>query len=311
MEFFKKKTSFRFMGLRRQWYVVSIALILASVLLLAFRGLNFGIDFTGGVVLELSLPQAADLEKIRGALEEAGFGDAVVQSFGTSRDVLVRVLPEEGMDVNAVSAKVLTALQTYEPTSELRRTEVVGAQVGKELAEKGALAALFAFLLIMAYVALRFQWKLAVGSIVAALHDPIIILGIFSATQMTFDLPALAAILAVVGYSLNDTVVVFDRIRERFIMTRKGAPAEIIDLAINETLSRTLMTSVTTLIAVLSLLIFGGDVLKSFSIALAIGVVVGTFSSIFVASSIALDLKLTARDLMPAQREKGEVDEMP
>jgi len=311
MEFFKKKTSFRFMGLRRQWYVVSIALILASVLLLAFRGLNFGIDFTGGVVLELSLPQAADLEKIRGALEEAGFGDAVVQSFGTSRDVLVRVLPEEGMDVNAVSAKVLTALQTYEPASELRRTEVVGAQVGKELAEKGALAALFAFLLIMAYVALRFQWKLAVGSIVAALHDPIIILGIFSATQMTFDLPALAAVLAVVGYSLNDTVVVFDRIRERFIITRKGAPAEIIDLAINETLSRTLMTSVTTLIAVLSLLIFGGDVLKSFSIALAIGVIVGTFSSIFVASSIALDLKLTARDLMPAQREKGEVDEMP
>jgi preprotein translocase subunit SecF len=311
MEFFKKKTSFRFMGLRRRWYVVSGVLILASFLLLAFRGLNFGIDFTGGVVLELSLPQAADLEKVRGALGEAGFGDAVVQSFGTSRDVLVRVLPEEGMDVNAVSAKVLTALQTYEPASELRRTEVVGAQVGKELAEKGALAALFAFLLIMAYVALRFQWKLAVGSIVAALHDPIIILGIFSATQMTFDLPALAAVLAVVGYSLNDTVVVFDRIRERFIMTRKGAPAEIIDLAINETLSRTLMTSVTTLIAVISLLIFGGDVLKSFSVALAIGVLVGTFSSIFVASSIALDLKLTARDLMPAQREKGEVDEMP
>ena len=311
MEFFKRKTSFRFMGLRRRWYVVSGVLILASFLLLAFRGLNFGIDFTGGVVLELSMPHAADLEKVRGALGEAGFGDAVVQSFGTSRDVLVRVLPAEGMDVNAVSAKVLTALQTYEPAAELRRTEVVGAQVGQELAEKGALAALFAFLLIMAYVALRFQWKLAVGSIVAALHDPIIILGIFSATQMTFDLPALAAVLAVVGYSLNDTVVVFDRIRERFILTRKGAPAEIIDLAINETLSRTLMTSVTTLIAVLSLLIFGGDVLKSFSVALAIGVLVGTFSSIFVASSIALDLKLTARDLMPAQREKGEVDEMP
>jgi preprotein translocase subunit SecF len=311
MEFFKKKTSFRFMALRRRWYVVSGALILASILLLAFRGLNFGIDFTGGVVLELSMPHAADLEKVRGALGEAGFADAVVQSFGTSRDVLVRVLPEEGMDVNAVSAKVLAALQTYEPASELRRTEVVGAQVGQELAEKGALAALFAFLLILAYVTLRFQWKLAVGSIVAALHDPIIILGIFAATQMTFDLPSLAAILAIVGYSLNDTVVVFDRIRERFIMTRKGAPAEIIDLAINETLSRTLMTSVTTLIAVFSLLIFGGDVLKSFSVALAIGVFVGTYSSIFVASSIALDLKLTARDLMPAQREKGEVDEMP
>ena len=311
MEFFKKKTSFRFMPLRRRWYAISAALVLASVLLLVFRGLNFGIDFTGGVVLELAFPQAADLDQVRGALGKAGYEDAVVQSFGTSHDVLVRLLPEEGKDVNAVSHDVLSALQSYEPAAELRRTEVVGAQVGQELAEQGALAALFAFLLILAYVAVRFQWKLGVGSIVAALHDPIIILGIFSATQMTFDLPALAAILAVVGYSLNDTVVVFDRIRERFVLTRKGTPTEIIDLAINETLSRTLMTSVTTLVAVFSLLIFGGDVLKAFSAALAIGVFVGTYSSIFVASSIALDLKLTARDLMPAQREKGEVDSMP
>jgi len=311
MEFFKKKTSFRFMPLRRRWYAISGSLVLASVLLLVFRGLNFGIDFTGGVVLELAFPQAADLDQVRGALGKAGYEDAVVQSFGTSHDVLVRLLPEEGKDVNAVSHDVLSALQSYEPAAELRRTEVVGAQVGQELAEQGALAALFAFLLILAYVAVRFQWKLGVGSIVAALHDPIIILGIFSATQMTFDLPALAAILAVVGYSLNDTVVVFDRIRERFVLTRKGTPTEIIDLAINETLSRTLMTSVTTLVAVFSLLIFGGDVLKAFSAALAIGVFVGTYSSIFVASSIALDLKLTARDLMPAQREKGEVDSMP
>jgi preprotein translocase subunit SecF len=206
---------------------------------------------------------------------------------------------------------VLAALQSYEPAAQLRRTEVVGAQVGRELAEQGALAAVFAFLLILAYVAVRFQWKLGVGSIVAALHDPILVLGIFAATQMTFDLPALAAILAVVGYSLNDTVVVFDRIRERFVMTRKGTPAEIVDLAINETLSRTLMTSVTTLIAVLSLLLLAGDVLKAFSAALGIGVLVGTYSSIFVASSVALDLKLTARDLMPAQREKGAVDDMP
>ena len=311
MEFFKKKTSFRFMPLRRRWYAISGALVLASVLLLVFRGLNFGIDFTGGVVLELAFPQAADLDQVRGALGKAGYQGAVVQSFGTSHDVLVRLLPEEGKDVNAVSHDVLSALQSYEPAAELRRTEVVGAQVGQELAEQGALAALFAFLLILAYVAVRFQWKLGVGSIVAAFHDPIIILGIFSATQMTFDLPALAAILAVVGYSLNDTVVVFDRIRERFVLTRKGTPTEIIDLAINETLSRTLMTSVTTLVAVFSLLIFGGDVLKAFSAALAIGVFVGTYSSIFVASSIALDLKLTARDLMPAQREKGEVDSMP
>jgi preprotein translocase subunit SecF len=311
MEFFKKKTSFRFMGQRRRWYTISAVMILASIALLATRGLNFGIDFTGGVVLELSFPKSADLDQVRGALEGAGYGEAVVQSFGTSRDVLVRLLPEEGKDVNAVSRDVLAALQGYDPAAELRRTEVVGAQVGAELAEQGALAALFAFLGIMIYVGLRFQWKLGVGSIVAALHDPLIILGIFAATQMTFDLPALAAVLAVVGYSLNDTVVVFDRIRERFVLTRKGTPEEIIDLAINETLSRTLMTSITTLIAVFSLLLIAGDVLRAFSAALAIGVFIGTYSSIYIASSVALDLKLTARDLLPVHKEKDALDDMP
>jgi preprotein translocase subunit SecF len=311
MEFFKKKTSFRFMGQRRRWYTISAVMILASIAMLAIRGLNFGIDFTGGVVLELSFPKSADLDQVRGALEGAGYGEAVVQSFGTSRDVLVRLLPEEGKDVNAVSQDVLRALQGYDPAAELRRTEVVGAQVGAELAEQGALAALFAFLGIMIYVGLRFQWKLGVGSIVAALHDPLIILGIFAATQMTFDLPALAAILAVVGYSLNDTVVVFDRIRERFVLTRKGTPEEIIDLAINETLSRTLMTSITTLIAVFSLLLIAGDVLRAFSAALAIGVFIGTYSSIYIASSVALDLKLTARDLLPVHKEKDALDDMP
>jgi preprotein translocase subunit SecF len=311
MEFFKKRTNFRFMPLRSRWYAISGVLILVSLALLAIRGLNLGIDFTGGVVLELSFPQAVDLDRVRATLAEAGHGDASVQSFGTARDVLVRLLPKEGADVNQVGQDVLAALRSDEPAVQLRRTEVVGAQIGKELAEQGALAALFAFLLILAYVAFRFQWKRGIGSILAALHDPILVLGFFSATQMTFDLPTLAAILAVVGYSLNDTVVVFDRIRERFVMTRKGTPAETIDLAINDTLSRTLMTSVTTLIAVFSLMIFAGDVLKGFSVALAIGVFVGTYSSIFVASSIALDLKLTARDLMPVQREKGAVDDMP
>jgi preprotein translocase subunit SecF len=311
MEFFKKRTSFRFMPLRSRWYAISGALIIASLLLIGIRGLNFGIDFTGGVVLELGFPQPADLEQVRSVLAKQGYGDATVQSFGTSRDVLVRLLPEKGKDVNAVGQDVLAALQTHEPAAQLRRTEVVGAQVGQELAEQGALAGLFAFLMIMAYVAIRFQWKLGVGSIVAGLHDPILVLGFFAATQMTFDLPTLAAILAVVGYSLNDTVVVFDRIRERFLMMRKGTSAEIIDLAINDTLSRTLMTSVTTLIAVFSLLLIAGDVLRGFSVALAIGVFVGTYSSIFVASSIALDLKLTARDLMPVQHEKDAVDEMP
>ena len=311
MEFFKKRTSFRFMALRGRWYGISAVLLLGSLALLGVRGLNLGIDFTGGVVLELSFPQAADLDQVRDALAAAGHGDAAVQSFGTADEVLVRLLPKEGEDTAAVGQDVLRAVQGYEPGVQLRRTEVVGAQIGAELAEQGALAALFAFLLILAYVAIRFQWKLALGSIFAALHDPILVLGFFAATQLTFDLATLASILAVVGYSLNDTIVVFDRIRERFVMTRKGAPAEIVDLAINDTLSRTLMTSVTTLIAVVSLLVFAGDTLAGFAIALFVGVLVGTYSSIFVASAVALDLKLTARDLMPVKREEGAVDDMP
>jgi len=311
MEFFKKKTSIRFMAKRRWWYTISATLILGSLVLLVLRGLNLGIDFTGGVVMEFSFPRSAEIDRVRDALADAGYGSASVQSFGTTRDVLVRVMPEEGKDVNQVSHGVLEAIRSYEPGVELRRTDVVGAQVGRELAEKGALAAIFTFLGILIYVALRFQWKLALGSVIAALHDPFVVLGFFAATQMTFDLPTLAAILAVVGYSLNDTVVVFDRIRERFALSRKDPPAKVIDTAVNETLSRTLMTSVTTMMAVLSLLLFGGEVLRGFATALAIGVVVGTFSSIYVASAIALDLKLTARDLMPAQREKGDVDALP
>ena len=311
MEFFHNKTSFPFMGTRRRWYLVSAVIIVGSLVSLGVRGLNFGIDFTGGVVMEFTFPQAADLEKVRADLASAGFGDAAVQSFGTTRDVLVRLLPREGGDVNAVGQSVLAAMQAGEPGVELRRTELVGPQVGQELAEKGALAILFTFLLILAYVAMRFQWKLGVGAIVAALHDPIVILGFFSMTGLVFDLPALAAILAVIGYSLNDTVVVFDRLRERFISMRKGTSEQVIDTAVNETLSRTIMTSLTTLLTVLSLLFFGGEVLRGFSVALTIGIVVGTYSSIYIASALALDLKLAARDLLPVQREKDAVDEMP
>jgi len=311
MEFFHKKTRYPFMGTRRGWYVLSAVLIVAALVSLGARGLNFGIDFTGGVVLELGFPQAADLEQVRGALGKAGFSHAAVQSFGTSRDVMVRLLPQKGEDTNKLAQNVLGAIQAYEPNVELRRTEVVGPQVGAELANKGALAVLFTFLLILAYVAMRFQWKLGVGAIVAAMHDPIIILGFFSETQMTFDLPALAAILAVIGYSLNDTVVVFDRIRERFGSMRKGSASEVIDAAINETLSRTIMTHLTTMITIMSLLVFGGEILRGFSVALAIGVVVGTYSSIYIASAIALDLKLTARDLMPVQKDEDAIDDMP
>ena len=311
MEFFHKKTSIGFMAQRRIWYVASAVVLIAAMVSFLVRGLNLGIDFTGGVVLELEFPQTADLEKVRSTIEKAGFTHAAVQSFGSSREVMVRLLPQASEDTNKVAQNVLAAIQATDPNVELRRTEVVGPQVGAELANKGALAILFTFVGILIYVAFRFQWKLGVGAIVAALHDPIIILGFFSETQMTFDLPALAAILAVIGYSLNDTVVVFDRIRERFISERKGTPAQVIDLAINETLSRTIMTHLTTMITIMSLLIFGGEVLRGFSVALAIGVVVGTYSSIYIASAIALDLKLTARDLLPVQKEKDTVDDMP
>jgi preprotein translocase subunit SecF len=311
MEFFRKKTTYPFMATRKVWYVVSAVIILGSLVALGTRGINFGVDFTGGVVLELNFPQAADLEKVRGSLEKAGYGGAAVQSFGTARDVLVRLLPEKGADTNELGRAVLAAIQADNPGVELRRTEVVGGQVGSELAEKGALAVLFTFILILIYVALRFQWKLGVGAIAAALHDPIAILGFFAVTQMTFDLPALAAILAVIGYSLNDTVVVFDRIRERFLSMRKGTSEQVIDASINETLSRTIMTSFTTMLTVLALLFFGGEILRGFSTALTVGIVVGTYSSIYVASALALDLKLSARDLLPVQKDQDTVDDMP
>jgi preprotein translocase subunit SecF len=311
MELFHKTTRYPFMAMRKRWYAVSAVLMLGSLLSLAVQGLNFGIDFTGGVVMEFTFPQAADLEKVRGDLDRAGFGDAAVQSFGTARDVLVRLLPRDNEDVNVVGQEVLAAMQGSAPGVELRRTEVVGPQVGQELAEKGALAILFTFVLILAYVAFRFQWKLGVGAILAALHDPILILGIFSVFGLTFDLPSLAAILAVIGYSLNDTVVVFDRLRERFLSMRKGTPEQVINTAVNETLSRTIMTSFITLLTVLALLFFGGEILRGFSVALTIGIVVGTYSSIYIASALALDFKLTALDLMPAQRDKDAIDDMP
>ncbi len=311
MEFFSHKTNFPFMATRKRWYVVSAVVTIIALGSLLVRGLNFGIDFTGGVELEIGFPEAADLEQVRDALASAGFENAVVQSFGTPQEVLVRLLPEEGRDINQLGNEVLQAVRSRDPGVELRRTELVGPQVGKELAEKGALAVLFTFLLILAYVAFRFQWKLGVGAIIAAMHDPMVILGVFSLTGMTFDLATLAAILAVIGYSLNDTVVVFDRIRERFLSMRKATSEQVIDTAINQTLSRTIITSGTTLFTVLALLFLGGEVLRGFSMALAIGIVVGTYSSIYIASASALDLKLSAQDLLPVQKEKGAVDDMP
>lgn len=310
MEFFRKVPRIRFMERRRAWYVVSVLVIATSFALVAIRGLNLGIDFTGGIVVEAAFPGPADIERTRAALEANGLAGAQVQSFGTAQDILVRLPPAEGREAQEVTDRATAALQSMEPAVEIRRTEAVGPQVGKELAEKGATALLMALLFIGLYVIMRFQWKFSVGAILAVLHDPIAVVGFFALTQITFDLSALAAILAVIGYSLNDTVVVFDRVRERMIALRKATPIEVMNVAINETLSRTIMTSATTLIVVVSLLLLGGEALRAFSAALLVGIVIGTYSSIYVAGAVALDLGLSQRDLMPPEK-KQEADELP
>ena len=309
MEFFHKVTTYPFMHTRRMWYGVSTVAIIASAALLFWHGLNLGIDFTGGVVLEFQYPQKADLEKTRATLE-GKFTHPQVQNFGDDRTVAVRLLPQANQDVNAVSKAVTDELQKVDPQVKLQRAEVVGPQVGQELTNQGGLAILFTFLLIGVYTWIRFQWKMGISAIIATLHDPMIILGFFAVTQITFDLAVLAAILAVIGYSLNDTVVVFDRVRENFHKTRRASSEEVMDASINQTLSRTIITSGATLLVVVVLLIMGGETLRGFSWALTIGIIVGTYSSIYVAGALALDMKLSARDLME-QKETSKVDAMP
>jgi preprotein translocase subunit SecF len=309
MEFFHKVTTYPFMHTRRMWYGVSSVAIIASVVLLFWHGLNLGIDFTGGVVLEFQYPQKADLEKTRSTLE-GKFLHPQVQNFGDDRTVAVRLLPQANQDVNAVSKAVEEELKRVDPNVKLQRAEVVGPQVGKELTNQGGLAILFTFLLIGLYTWFRFQWKMGISAIIATLHDPLIILGFFAVTQITFDLAVLAAILAVIGYSLNDTVVVFDRVRENFHKTRRASSEEVMDASINQTLSRTIITSGATLLVVVVLLIMGGETLRGFSWALTIGILVGTYSSIYVAGALALDMKLSALDLME-HKETSKVDAMP
>ncbi len=316
MEFFKQKTKIRFMATRKWWYALSGVFIAASLVALWKPGLNYGIDFTGGIAIELSFPQAADLDKLREAVSGAGFADAQVQNFGTSRDVIVRLEPRTEANGTPTSGtvigeRIVAAAKPGQPGVELRRVDVVGPQVGGELREKGYLATLFTFIFILVYIALRFQWKLGVGAILAAMHTPIVILGFFAATQMTFDLTVLAAILAVVGYQINDTVVVFDRARERFPLMRGAKAPDVLDAAINETLSRTIITSVATMVVVAALLVLGGETLVGFSAAILIGVVVGTYSSIYIASASALDMGLTAANLMSVREKAQPVDNLP
>ena len=303
--------TFDFMGKRRLAYIVSISVILVAIVSVIFQGLNKGIDFTGGTLVEVGYPDAVELAQVRTALGGGGFGDATVQHFGTSKDVLVRLAPRDEVDSARMSNEAFVALQGVQDGADLRRVEFVGPQVGDELTEDGGLAMLYALIGILIYVALRFEYRFAVGSVIALIHDVIITVGIFSLFQIEFDLPVLAAVLAVIGYSLNDTIVVYDRIRENFRKMRKGSPEEIVNSSLNQTLSRTLMTSMTTLMVLVALFVFGGEIIHGFALALIIGVLVGTYSSIYVASAVVLALGISKADLMPVQKEGAGVDAEP
>jgi len=307
VEFFKLKTHIDFMRWRHAAFTLSGTLTVIALLFLGFRGLNLGIDFTGGSVIEVSYAEAVDLEPVRAALARNGFEDAIVQHFGTARDVLVRLAPRPGVEQKQLGDRVLEALRGASSAGvELRRVEVVGPQIGEEITEQGGLAMLAALAAILVYVSLRFEFRFALGSVLALFHDVIIVLGFFAVTWIEFDLTAFAAILAVIGYSLNDTIVVYDRIREDFRKVRRGSTIEIVNLALNETLSRTVMTGVTTLLVLFALMAFGGELLHSFTIALLVGVLFGMYSSIYVASALALALGVSRADLMPAQKEGAD-----
>jgi preprotein translocase subunit SecF len=306
MDFFQIETHIEFLKVKKVAFIISAVLIVVSLASLAVRGLNFGIEFRGGVVIEAGFPDSVDLPPIRAALESAGIDRTVVQHFGSSREVTVQLMAEEGADPSATRDRVMQVLRTVDARAELRRVEFVGPQVGRELAEQGGLATLFALLMILAYVSFRFQWKFSVGAVAALVHDVIITLGVFSLIQLAFDLAVLAAVLAVIGYSLNDTIVIFDRIRENMLKMRRKSPEEVMDSSLNQTLSRTIMTGVTTLLVLLSLYFLGGEAISGFAIALIIGVLVGTYSSIYIASATALALKVTTLDLIPPQADKDD-----
>ncbi|MCG6896068.1 MAG: protein translocase subunit SecF [Thiocapsa sp.] len=297
-----------FMGIRRPAVVLSGVVLTLCILAMLLRGFNFGLDFTGGTVLEVGYQDPAELSDVRAALEAKGFTGATVQHFGARTDVLIRLSPEQGEEASAqVSEQVFQALsQAAEGRVELRRVEFVGPQVGEQLREQGGLAVLFALIGILVYVAVRFEWRFAVGAVVALIHDVIFTVGIFALFQIPFDLTVLAAVLAVIGYSLNDTIVIFDRIRENFRKMRKGTVIDITNVSINQTLSRTIVTSGTTLLVLLALYIFGGEAISGFSLALIIGVLVGTYSTIFVATAAVILLGVSRADLLPTPKEGVE-----
>ena len=287
-------------------------LMVLSIISLSTRGLQMGIDFTGGTLIEVGYQKAANLTVLRNTLDTEGFNDATVQNFGTAKDVLIRLKPHDGVSSADLSTKVLEAINktTAEPAS-VRRVEFVGPQVGDDLAEDGFLALLYSTLGILIYIAWRFEWKFSTGAVIATLHDVIVTLGLFSALGLEFDLTVLAAVLALIGYSLNDTIVVYDRIRENFRLLRNTSTEEIMNISVNVTLSRTIMTSLTVILVLVSLFFLGGEIIHNFSIVLLFGVFFGTYSSIFIASPMALILGISPEDLMIPVKEGADIDHRP
>jgi len=313
MQLFNKETDYKFMSGRKVAMIFSAILILISFGSLISNSLNWGIDFTGGTLIEVGYPKAVELKPIRAALGQAGFGDAIVQHFGTASDVLIRIAPRGDASSASLSDQLVSILRDQNSGAEMRRQEFVGPQVGDELTEDGGLAMIYALIGILIYVAMRFEYRFAIGSVAALMHDVIITIGFFALFKLEFDLTVLAAILAVIGYSLNDTIVVFDRIRENFRKVRKGNAEDVVNRSLNQTISRTLVTSLTTLLVLIALFIFGGELIHGFATALIIGVVIGTYSSIYVASAAALALGISKEDLMPVEKEGADeqLDELP
>lgn len=307
----QNKIRFDFMGVRTIAIGLSLALLLVSVIALFWRGLNFGLDFTGGTLVEVAIQPPMHPDMVRDVLEAAGFQDALVQSFGEAGSISVRLPVRSGRDAAVLGDRVLATLKSGGPEVVLRRAEFVGPTVGEELREQGGAALISALALVMLYIMFRFLFKFAVGAVVALAHDVVITLGAFSLFRWDFDLPVLAALLAVIGYSLNDTIVVSDRIRENFRRVRLGQPTEVINLSLNQTLGRTLITSMTTLLVLFSLLIFGGELIRGFALALAIGVVVGTYSSIYVAASSLLMMNIKREDLLLPEKEGANQGGLP
>ena len=299
-------TNFDFMGARRVAAALSGVLLVASAFAIALVGLNRGLDFTGGALVEVGFAEAADLAAVREALGAAGFENAVTQNFGAETEVLIRVPPQAGQDQSTVGDEIMAALAAAYPGVALRRSEVVGPTVGEELTEQGGIAMLVALGAVMVYIMFRFTGKFAVGAVAALAHDVVITLGAFAVFRWTFNLAELAAVLAVIGYSLNDTIVVSDRIRENFRIVRRGKPVEIVNRSLNETLGRTLVTSLTTLLVLVALLLAGGEQIRGFATALSIGVIVGTYSSIYVSASMLLALRVTKEDLVLPEKEAAE-----